>query len=262
MKVFFYTFGMIIEKLISKRKTMKTVLGLLLLFICQTYSYAQAPDYDDLKILYADAKYEKLVAAADKYSQKEDLKKDPYPLMWLAKGLYKISLTGTDDEKYKNAYKDAIGAMAKCFKIDKDSSCFNTHREFVDEFQMSLVERVSNAVSQDKPKDAATWATKFYKITTHIIGPKYIEAAAKYRAADKGGAAALWKECDKLMEGITEIESWTIADKHLFRIGVLMTADCFVAARQKEKAVELLNKVAQWFEEDPDFKARYDEIVN
>lgn len=241
---------------------MKKVLGLLFLLICQTYSYAQAPDYDDLKIMYADGKYEKLVAAADKYSQKEDLKKDPNPFMWLAKGLYKISLTGTDDEKYKNAYKDAIGALAKCMKIDKDSSCFNTHREFVDEFQMSIVERINNAVSQDKIKDAAGWATKFYKISTHLIGPKYIEAAGKFRAADKGGAAAIWKECDKLMVDIKEIDSWSIADKNLFRIGVLVTADCYLAAHQKEKAVELLNKVAQWFEEDEEFKARYDEIVN
>lgn len=241
---------------------MKNLLGLLLLLMCQAYSYAQAPDYDDLKIMYADAKYEKLVAAADKYSQKESLKKDPYPFIWLAKGLYKISLTGTDNEKFKNAYKDAIGALAKCMKIDKDSSCYNTHREFIDEFQMSLVERVNNAVSQDKIKDAAGWATKFYKISSHPIGPKYIEAAGKYRAADKGGAAALWKECDKLMVGITDVEAWTNADKSLFRIGVLLTADCYVDARQKEKAVELLNKVAQWFEDDTEFKARYDEIVN
>ncbi|MFN5910701.1 MAG: hypothetical protein ACK45H_05135, partial [Bacteroidota bacterium] len=60
---------------------------------------AQPPKYDDLKILYADANYEKLVKVAENYSLKEELKKDALPFLWLAKGLYKISLSGTDDEK-------------------------------------------------------------------------------------------------------------------------------------------------------------------
>ncbi len=241
---------------------MKTVLGLLFLLVGQMLCYAQAPDYDDLKMLYADGKYEKLVAKADAYSQKEELKKDPFPLMWLCKGLYKISLSGTDDEKFKNAYKDAIGAMAKVVKIDKDSACINTHREFVDEFQNSMVERVNNAIAANKVKDAATWAGKFYKLTTHPIGPKYIEAAAKFMANDKGSAATIWKDCEKLMAGIKDLSGWSKADKDLFRIGILLTAECYISNHQKEKAVDLLNKVAQWFEEDEDFKTRYNEIVN
>jgi len=40
-----------------------------------------------------------------------------------------------------------------------------------------------------------------------------------------------------------------------------MTADCYINGRQKEKAVDLLNKVAPWFEEDEEFKARYDELT-
>ena len=241
---------------------MKKLLCLLLLFFFHTFSYAQAPEYSDLKILFADGKYEKLVAAADKYAQKEDLKKDPFPNMWLSKGLYKISLNPTDDEKFKNAYKDAISALAKSMKTDKDSSCMNEHKEYVDELQMSVYNRVADAISADKFKDAAGWASKYIKITTHIIGPKMIDGAGKFKAADKGGAATIWKECDKLLANITDLESWSEADKGFFRIGVLQTAECYIAGRQKEKAVDLLNKVAPWFEGDEEFKTRYDEIVN
>lgn len=254
---------MVIEKIeISKSRVMKKVICLLVLFFIHTFSFAQAPDYADLKILYADAKYEKLVAAADKYAQKEDLKKDPNPNMWLAKGLYKISLNPTGDEKFKNAYKDAISALAKSMKVDKDTACANEHREFVDEFQMSIYNRVADAISADKFKDAAGWASKYYKITSHPIGPKYIEGAGKFKAADKGGAATLWKECEKMLTVITDLESWSEADKGLFRIGILQTAECYIAGRQKEKAVALLNQVAPWFEGDEEFKTRYDEIVN
>jgi hypothetical protein len=241
---------------------MKKYIYLVLVVFSSFISSSQAPDYDDLKILYADGKYEKLVTAADKYTMKEDLKKDPFPFMWLAKGLYKVSLSGTSDEKYKGAYKEAIAALGKSMKIDKDSACILVHKEFVDEFQMSIVERVNNDISANKIKDAAGWASKYYKITTHPLGPKYIEAAAKYKSADKGGAAMIWKECDVLMNKIVDVTAWSKADLNLLKIGVIQTAECFVNARQKEKAVSLLNKVAPWFEGDEEFKEKYDEMVN
>ncbi len=241
---------------------MKKVFYLILVVFSIGVVRSQAPEYDDLKILYADGNYVKLVTSAEKYSAKEDLKKDPFPLMWLAKGLYKVSLSGTDDEKFKSAYKDAIGALAKAIKIDKDSACIIEHKEFVDEFQMSIAERVANGFAADKIKDASGWAVKYYKITTHPIGSKYIEGAAKYRAADKGGASAIWKECEKMLPAITNLEGWSEADKVLFRIGVMQTAECFISAKQEDKAITLLNKVAPWFEQDEEFKTRYDEIVN
>jgi len=40
---------------------MKKIVALLMLIFSGLYASAQAPDYDDLKILYADANYEKLV---------------------------------------------------------------------------------------------------------------------------------------------------------------------------------------------------------
>jgi hypothetical protein len=45
-------------------------------------------------------------------------------------------------------------------------------------------------------------------------------------------------------------------------MGVIQTAECYVSSRQVDKAKTLLGKVAQWFEEDEEFKAKYDEIVN
>ena len=240
---------------------MKNVVCLLLVLFSYTLSFAQEPDFDDLTILYADGKYEKLVTSAHKYSQKEHLQKHPLPLMWMAKGLYKISISGTPSEKFNDPYKEAIGCLAKAMKIDKDSSCVNKHKEFVDEFQMSIVERVSNALSSDKFKDASGWAVKYYKITTHPIGPKFIEAAAKFRGGDKGGASAIWKECEKILPSIKDLEDWSDADKDLFVIGIIQTGECYIAAHQEDKAKALFNKVAPWFEEHEAFKTRYDEIA-
>jgi hypothetical protein len=240
---------------------MKKIVALLMLIFSGLYASAQAPDYDDLKILYADANYEKLVKVAENYSLKEDLKKDPLPSLWMAKGLYKVSLSGTDDEKFKNAYKEAVTALGKAMKLDKDGTALADHQEFIDKFQLSLVEMIANELSAADYNKASGWVMKYYKITRNNVGAKYLDGATKFGKLDKGGANTVWKEADGLLAKITSIEEWSEADKTILRMGILETAQCYVKAKQKEKARVLLSKVAELFEGDEEFKTRSEEIL-
>jgi hypothetical protein len=241
---------------------MKKTLLFFFFFISALSLNAQPPNYDDLKILYADANYEKLVKVAENYTLKEDLTKDPIPYVWLAKGLYKISLSGTDDEKFKNAYKDAIAAVGKALKNDKDGTKLTDHAEFIEEFQLSMVTMIENDLTAKDYNKASGWVIKYYKITKNPVGAKFLDGASKYRKADKGGANTAWKEAETMLSKITSIEDWTEADKKMLKMGVLQTAECYIASKQREKAKNILNKVAQWYEGDEEFKAKYDEIVN
>jgi hypothetical protein len=226
------------------------------------YVSAQAPGYDDLRILYADGNYDKLIKSADSYTQKEKTKADALPYLWLGRGLYKMSQSGTTDEKYKNAYKDAIGAIGKCIKQDKSGDVQREYTEFFEEFKMSMVELIDNDLSVPDYKKASSWVIKYYKLDPNSIGAKFLEGACKYRNADKGGANAAWKETDKKLAALTSIEDMGKADRELLKMGILQTVDCYMASKQVDKAKTLLGKVAQWFEEDEEFKAKYDEIVN
>ena len=55
---------------------MKNVLTLLCLLFITQLSFSQSPKYDDLKILYADANYEKLAKVASGYTENDKTKKD------------------------------------------------------------------------------------------------------------------------------------------------------------------------------------------
>jgi hypothetical protein len=247
---------------------MKKIIAVLMLFFVALTSSAQAPNYDDLKILFADANYEKLVREAEKYTLKEELKKDPLPHVWMAKGLYKISLSNPDDEKFKNAYKEAITALGKAIKIDmKDSGSvrLEDHQEFIEKIQSSMIELISNEMSTSQYSKASGWVLKYYKITRNPIGAKYFEAATKFLSADKGGANTLWKEAETMLTRMiaqgASIENWSEADRAILRMGILETAQCYVKSKQKEKAKALIGKVASWFEEDEEFKTRSEEIL-
>jgi len=79
---------------------MKNILALLSFILLTTLANAQPPKYTDLQILFADANYEKLAKIAANYTEKDKTKKDVLPYIWLAKGLNKISQSGTDNPKF------------------------------------------------------------------------------------------------------------------------------------------------------------------
>ena len=241
---------------------MKKLLSLMFILAFFTNLKAQPPVYDDLLILYADGNYPKLIKMCKKYATKDNSKKDPLVYLYLAKGYFKISFDADRDEEFKNAYKDVFGAASKCRKKDKDSSVFVKHREFFSEIKMTLVEAIENELDAKDYRKAAGWVRKVYKLEKNELGSKYLEGACKYRAGDKGGAKALWKQADLILKGITSLDGKYPEDLALLKMGLFETAECYVKMRQPDKAKLLLGKFAQWFEKDRDFKQRYDDIVN
>lgn len=244
---------------------MKNIFILLSFLFIASLSFGQAPAYDDLKILYADANYEKLAKVAAGYTENDKTKKDILPYIWLSKGLYKISLSGTDNEKFKNAYKDAIKYLSKGMKYDmkyNEGSTIAEHKEFIDKFQLSLYEVIDNEISDGNFRRAYGWGIKYQKITTNFVGVKYLMGACKYNDQDKPTARTLWQDGSKLLDELKTTEGWSEADLKIFKLGLLSSAEGLQKTRQGDKAKALLNRTAQWFEEDEDWQQRYDEIVN
>lgn len=222
-------------------------------------------DYDDLRILYADGAYEKLVKKAESYTAKDDTKYDPVPYIWLAKGLYKISLSGTDDERFKNAYKDAIKFLGKGIKYDvkkNDGQAMEEFSEFITDFQLTCANRISNDIEAGDYRKAYSWAGRYKKITQNPVGVYLILGACKYIQKDRSTARANWKEADAILPTITGVDNWSEADRTVLKIGIIETAKAYKLGLQDDKAKDILGKAAQWFEGDEDWQRRYDEYVN
>ncbi|MFT5779632.1 MAG: hypothetical protein ACI837_002591 [Crocinitomicaceae bacterium] len=244
---------------------MKHIIALCAFLVISMMSGAQAPEFKDLRILYADANYEKLASQAEKYTLKDKTSKMSAPYFWLAKGLYKISISGTDDDSYKNAYKDAIKHLSKGIKYDlkyNDGDYAVEESEFVELFKLTLYETVYNEIVAGSFKRASSWALKYSKLTTNLVGVKFMMGACKFNDEDKTSARDLWNDGEALLKEIESIESWGEADKNMLKMGVLYSAQAMKKGRQETKASALVGEVAQWFEEDEDWEELYDEIVN
>ena len=233
-----------------------------LLIYTGSAALAQSPEYNDLIILYADGNYEKLIREATKYNEKDATKKDALPFLWLSKGLYAISQVGDRDPMYKNAFKESVNALGKFRKKDKGGAIYDENMEYVEEMKSAVLEGVYNELDAKLYRKAVSLLMTYYKIMPDDLGGKFLEAACKFRENDKSGANYIWRDTEKRLAELESIEGWTDNDKKLFKKGILETAECYKEGRQIEKARATLNKVAQWFGDDAEFKARYDEIVN
>jgi hypothetical protein len=239
---------------------MKKIFAILGLLIYCGSAKAQAPDYNDLIILFADAKYEKLISSAQRYTEKESTSQDALPYLWLSKGLYAMSQQGDKGPEYKNAFKEAIAALGNFRKKDKDGTLFQVHIEYIDKIKTAVLEQVTNEIDAKAYKKATPILAKYYKISPDDVGAKFLEAACKYRDGDKSGANTIWKETDKKMAALENLDKLGEVDKMLFRTGVFETAECWISSKQVDKAKKLLDKVTPWFEDDEEFKTRLDSL--
>ncbi len=242
---------------------MRTLLLVLIGLLFSIGTYAQ-PDtgYDDLKILFADGSYKKLVRQCEKYINNDKTKKDPRPYLWMTKALYGIDVSGEAVDEYKNSFKDGINYLGKCFKYDKDGEVQAEHDEFINEYTLACVERIMVDVQAGDYRKAYSWNIKYKKIARSTVGRLFMEAALKFRNSDKGGANTSWKLANVELEKLTSVEDMSEADRLLLMHGVIQSAEAMVAGRQIDKARALLNKVAPWFEDEDEFQEEYDKVVN
>ena len=238
---------------------MKKLLTVITLLFISMSSFSQ--DYEDLLIIKADGNWDDLIKKSEKYTLKGSSEKDALPYYYLAYGLYKISFEADRNDKYKNAYKDAFTAIGKMIRNDKDGSVQEQHAEFVDELKLSLLEIIQNEVENDEYRRAFGWVMRMYKFGRDYAPVYYLEGALRYRNNDKSTATVKWKAGDDLLVD-ANINSWSVADKKIFMLGLYESAKALKQDRQMDKAKEIMNIGAPYFEDDKRWDAYYDEIVN
>ncbi|HLV43141.1 MAG TPA: hypothetical protein VKY37_12745 [Brumimicrobium sp.] len=239
---------------------MKKLLTVITTLLISMSAFSQN-DYQDLLIIKADGKWDDLIKKSERYTLKSSTQKDPVPYYYLAYGLYKISFEADRDDKYKNAYKDAYTAIGKMLRNDKDGEVQEQQAEFIDELKLSLLEIIQNEVENDEYRRAFGWVMRLYKFGRDYAPVYYLEGALRYRNNDKSTATVKWKAGDELIEE-QNINSWSESDKKIFMLGLYESAKALKEDRQIDRAKEVMNIGAPYFEENKRWNSFYDEIVN
>lgn len=223
---------------------------------------AQPPTYDDLLIYYADAEYEKLLQKAEKYTLKDDTKKDPLPYLYLAKANYEISKDATFAEDYPKASKDAIKYASKCLKYDAEGEVYADEYEFFKELKTGILEELKNLIALGTYNKMISPCGQLLKLDENDIGGYFLKAAVFYNLKDKGSAKLEAEKAFELLDAVESVESWHPVDLESLKIGVIEYCKSIIAMNQVDKAKDLLGRVKQWLEHDSEFMAYYDSVIN
>lgn len=224
---------------------------------------AQPPLYDDLLILYADGNWEKLLKQAEKYTQKDDSKKDALPFFYLAKCNFMMSKDQAWTEKYPKAFNDAIRYAGNAIKKDKEGIVYEENLDFFTDLKVAVVEDIKNLVEEGSYAKLMGYIAKLHRFNKDDVGSYFLKAAAQYQEKDKGGAKLSQQEAFERLEAAEDIDSWRLIDKEMLKIGVMEYCNAQInVMRQPQPAKDLLGKVKQWLEHDEQFMAYYDSIIN
>ena len=243
---------------------MKNITFLLLILFGATFKLsAQPPMYDDLLIMYADGNYEKLLKEAEKYTQKDDSKKDALPFYYLAKCNFEMSKDQKWAEKYPKAANDAVRYAGNCIKKDKEGTVYEENLDFFTDLKISVVEDIRNMVDGGQYAKLMGGISKLHRFDSQDVGSYFLKAAAQYQEKDKGGAKLSAEEAYKRLDEVTNADDWRLIDKEMLKIGVIEYCNAQInIMRLTEPAKDLLGRVKQWLENDEEFMAYYNQVVN
>ncbi len=210
-------------------------------------------NYDILRVLYADEKYEKLLKVAEKYTMKDATKNDAEPYIWMAMALFAMSKDEnyTNQDKYKKAYADALTWLGKYYKKDKQGNLLEEHREFLIKIKREVYETIESDISSGNYAKATGNISKIPKVSPGNFAQDYLIGACNFQKGDKTTARDNWKKADALYNSMKEEEfnNWLKPDQMLLALGLVETAKCHVKSKKPEVARELLNKHKDWFDE-------------
>ena len=238
-------------------------------------SNAQAPEYDDLIQYFADESYDKLLKKAYKYTQGDKTKKHALPYYYMAIANFEISKGHELLEKYPKAFKDAVKYAGKCIQKDKDSTVVPDKMALFTDLKVALNEELRNLAESEEYSKMTSKLAMMLKIDKYSIGTHFLKLTVYYVKRDKANIKKYTKICNTLFDNINaeqfsideENDDYDIierkkADLELLKIGIMEYTRILVVNKQAEKAKDIMGKTKQWYPEDKEYKAAYDEIVN
>ncbi len=153
---------------------------LLLTFCCTVFnSYAQQTDeFEKLKKLYIERKYEACLMKSEKYIYNEKTKREPIPYLYLSKSYYELSLSEDPDiqEYYTKALKNAIKYAIKFVQKDKKGIYTNMSTEFFNKLIKSYLETIQEEYESGKYIKASANFKQLLKLKedNHVLFAKGI----------------------------------------------------------------------------------------
>jgi len=255
---------------------------------------AQRPDYEDLNILYAEGKYDKLIKKSEKYQDKDDSKYDPLPYLYMSMAFFEISNDEAwiqKDDSYKRAYSNSLRYAAqfrkKLDRLDNEAEkikILSDNNEYLQRLKGAIMEDVDLYLNQEDKnyRKAVGELKRLVTFAPDDAGAYLLKGVCEYRARNKTISRMDFDSANVILEKInfkldimrmepneelSDIENWKYEIEHnptarMLMHGLIEAAKLWEEERNHEEAVRYINIGFPWFQNYDFYKEHYDKIVN
>lgn len=217
-------------------------------------------EFEDLLLLFVDEKYEKCMQKAEKYTLKDDTKREPMPYLYIAMCMFEISKIEDADELYPRAFKDALSYAYKYVRKDKNLLYFDDNADFFASLRQEAALRAENELAEEKYSKAKYYYRGLAKIDPKDPSALFMQAYCELKSNAMRDAMANFDEAMRLYNELTSVYALTKEQQELMSYGFLIYADHLIQEGRSDSAYATLDYGKKLFLDDSKFMDGYNSL--
>lgn len=224
--------------------------------------YAQSDeDFEDLRNLYIDEKYEKLISKGERYLGKTDTRKEPAPYLYLSKAYYELSRMEDMKEEYppEKTFANALKWATKYRKKDPEGVLFRENELFFEELKKTALLDAAGFMSDQKYSRAKRYYDSMTKFDPDDAGAWLLLGYCQAQMRSMTEANMTFKTAGEVLHS-TDVSNLNIQDKKTLREGGINYAEYLIEEGRRDSARATLDLLAPALQGDSEFDMLYRKV--
>ena len=232
-----------------------------LAFLSFSLSAQDEGEFEDLRILYMDGKYEKLLGKAERYTDKDDTRKDPTPYLYLSKAYFEMSRLEEYAEDYppEKCFRNSLKWASKYRRKDKDGSLFAEHDLYFRELKESAIIEAGGLMSDQKYSRAKRYYDAICDFDPEDPGAWLMLGYCKVQIRNVREAQIDFEKAGEVLH-TRDLSTLNSVERKLLREGVFTYSDYLVEQSMRDSARTTLELVKPVLEGDNEFDMKYSKL--
>ncbi len=235
---------------------LKFVLATSLVFVA---FYAKSQDqFEDLRILYMDEKYEKLISKGTSYAENDKTRKSPEPYLYLSKAYFEISQLEKYNEDYppEKAFRNAMKWAAKYRRKDKEGVLYRENDMYFQELKKSAMNEAAGLMSDEKYSRAKRYYDGICDFDPEDAGAWLMLGYCQLKIRNVTEAKMNYKQAGVVLN-TRDMTSLTSTERNLLLEGVLNYSEYLTSEGMRDSARTTLELAHPALEGDSEFLMHY-----
>jgi len=242
----------------------KFQIALLLSIFTMSFSFcgfSQDEEFEDLRILYMDGEYEKLIKKSERYTDKDDTRKSAQPYLFLSKAYYEISMDEKYHEDYRpdRAFRDALKWAKRYRRYDPEGALFEENDLYFRELKESAFRSAAAQMAEEKYSRARRFYDAIADFDPEDPGAWLMLGYCQTQERNVREAELSFAEAGKVMTN-RDLTTLNSVEKDIFLQGVLQYSDYLLKESMRDSARTTMQMAVPALEGDPEFDTAYQKL--